>query len=175
METTEKPKKQRKPVPRTAHIEGATRYLIHPDGSITRRGKLVATHAAANGSLKVNLLTDKGYRSTFVVARIVGKAFCPDFKPWLRPVYRNGNRNDCRPSNLKWVPVADVMAPTGGGRRRSCKLTEEQVATIRRSSLGAEVCAKLYGVSVGHIYDIRAGRAWSCTINRKGARDEQAA
>lgn len=38
------------------------------------------------------------------VARLVGEAFNAGFAKNLVPIYRNGDRSDCRPCNLKWVP-----------------------------------------------------------------------
>lgn len=59
------------------------------------------------GSLTVTVKKD-GYNTNVRIARLVGEVFCRGFHPSLRPIHRNGDRSDCRPRNLKWVPPSKV-------------------------------------------------------------------
>jgi len=42
------------------------------------------------------------------IARLVGAAFCPDFRADLLPKHINGDKTDCRAKNLLWVPRREV-------------------------------------------------------------------
>jgi hypothetical protein len=59
------------------------------------------------GSLRLGI-TYKGRTEAYVVARLVGDAFCKDYRPHLRAVYRDGDRSNCNAKNLKWVPQSQV-------------------------------------------------------------------
>lgn len=73
------------------------------------------------GSLTVTV--KKGdYTTNVRIARLVGEAFCRRYDPSLRPIYRNGDRSDCRPRNLKWVPPSQV---TGNPYSKNPRKTED--------------------------------------------------
>jgi hypothetical protein len=160
------------PLPKTKRvnvlpIKGASRYTVDRQARVrnVNTGKLIPTQTSKHGALKVNLVLDAGYRTTLVLARVIGEAFCPAFRRWLRPKHKNGKKHDCRPSNLLWVPVRAVSVAPVGAARCTAKLTEEKVDLIRRSTLSARELAGNMGVTSGHIYDIRAGRAWGHSVN----------
>ena len=105
-------------------------------------------------------LTVNGYSSVKVVDRLVGEAFCPDYAPHLRAVYKNGNRADVRASNLKWVSVADVSVPPRGNAKRTSKLTPEQVLEIREAEGTLLAIAAKYGVNDSTISAIKRRATW---------------
>ena len=54
------------------------------------------------------------------LARLVGAAFCPSFKPELRQVYKDGDKTNCAASNLKWVSQSKVTgSPYSRNPKRS--------------------------------------------------------
>ena len=71
-------------------------------GQVRVRGKNRKAHPSPEGSLSLTINT-KGYNSTVRVVRLVGEAWSKKYHPSLRPVYRDGNRNNVRPSNIRWV------------------------------------------------------------------------
>jgi hypothetical protein len=73
----------------------------------TRRNFIKKTPADSNGHLTVQLSAD-GVPNNLRVARLVGQAFCREFRPWLRPLYLDGNKANCAASNLQWVPQSAV-------------------------------------------------------------------
>lgn len=82
-------------------------YEISNRGQL-RSGALIRKASRDHtGSLVVTVRKD-GYTTNVRIARLVGEVFCPSYHPSLRPVYRNGDRTDCRPCNLRWVPVSKV-------------------------------------------------------------------
>lgn len=93
-------------------IPSLPKYEASTEGRIREfRGKRVLpTYPDAYGSLIVNTCYC-GVQSTKRVARLVGEAWSRAFKPHLRPIHRDGNRSNCAPTNLKWVPVSQVSRP----------------------------------------------------------------
>lgn len=150
-------------------IAGAARYTLDRSGVVRRAKtqKVIRPCLSAYGALKVNLLMDAGYRTSCVVARLVGAQFCPTYKAYLWPVYRNGDRSDVRPSNLKWVAASTLIKCPRGAARKTAKLSEADVAAIRKGKTSHQDMAHHYGVSAAHIADIRAGRAWGHSFNKK--------
>lgn len=83
--------------------------------------------------------------------------------------HRNGNKTDCRLSNLRYGThsenYADRVAHGGGNqgsRHGMARLTEHEVKEIRQLSddLTDEVLAKMFFVSPRHINAIVFRRAW---------------
>lgn len=93
-----------KPVP------GFAPYEVSDLGNIRRgpTGRNLKRQKSACGIGHMLTVSIKGEKTTVRVARIVGAAFCPDFREDLYPVFRNGNTNDYRAKNLRWVPRSVV-------------------------------------------------------------------
>ncbi len=93
-----------KPVP------GFVPYEVSDLGNIRRgpTGRNLKRQKSACGIGHMLTVSIKGEKTTLRVARIVGAAFCPDFDPELVPTFRNGNTNDYRAKNLKWVSRSEV-------------------------------------------------------------------
>lgn len=82
--------------------------------------------------------------------------------------HNNGKPADNRLSNLRYdTPKgnnADKLrhgTHIFGEAQGSARLTREEVRRIRDSKLTGVALAKEYGVSPGHICNIRKGKAWS--------------
>ena len=132
-------------------IPGASQFTVFPDGRVMRGDVSARIYPHPKyGTLKASVLMDRGYWTMFVVSRLVGKAFCPEFREELRPIHINGDKTDCRASNLRWVPASAVTP--GGGLR---KLTDRQLEDIRSSDEPTAVLALRHGVSKVHVRYLR--------------------
>jgi hypothetical protein len=84
--------------------------------------KILSINTDTNGILMVNT-NYRGASASRRVCRLVGEAWSRCFKPELRTFYRDGNRSNCQPSNLKWVPQSKV---TGAPFSRNPKPTNQK-------------------------------------------------
>lgn len=90
-------------------VPSLPRYEASNLGNVRIRWKQqpLAVWRDPNGIKTVNTYMN-GCGSNQRVARLVGEAWCRSFKPHLRTVYRDGDRENCRPSNLKWVSQSSI-------------------------------------------------------------------
>jgi hypothetical protein len=90
------------------NIPSTPGYQISNLGRLrTLAGKVRKPCKDHTGSLTVALRI-KDYNTTVRIARLVGEVFCKAYRPDRRPIYRNGDRSDCRPCNLRWVSASKV-------------------------------------------------------------------
>ena len=68
---------------------------------------------------------------------------------------RIDNNKGYFPGNCRWV-TNQINCQNNG----NCKLTFQMAKEIKYSGISAKEEAKKYGVSVGHIHQIRSGRTW---------------
>lgn len=96
-------------------------YEVNHLGQVRQRFRkdILKTFLDAEGSLTVNTRQD-GCPASRRVARLVGEVFNHGFHPDKRPTYRDGNRANCTPTNLKWVSQSKV---TGHPFSRNPKTT----------------------------------------------------
>lgn len=73
-----------------------------------RRNKFIKTWHDAQGYLRVTFSV-KNKQTSYKLHRLVGDAFIenPDNKPQIN--HKNGNKSDCRASNLEWVTARENM------------------------------------------------------------------
>lgn len=89
--------------------------------------------------------------------------------------HKDGDKANSHLSNLEYVTVREnnrhalkmgLKVSVGGtDTSRTARLSREQVAEIRASSESALECAKRFGVSKKHIYEIRRGHVWKDGIS----------
>lgn len=96
-------------------------YRVSNLGRLRRGDRLCSLSRDRSGAVVI-AVEKNGYTTTLRIARLVGAAFCKNFRPELRAVYRNGNREDCRPRNLKWVRQSEVTgAPYSKNRKNATR------------------------------------------------------
>lgn len=78
------------------------------DGRVRVDGKDRKTTWVENTRALVLTLEINGYGTMVRVVRLVGEAWSRTFKPTLSPVFRDGNRRNVRPSNIRWVSRSKV-------------------------------------------------------------------
>ena len=81
-------------------------YLVSREGRVVkeRRGQaFLNVPSALNkcGKPTVQLKVD-GIYSTYVVERLVGELFCGSYSKDKIPHYKDGNRENVNPKNVKW-------------------------------------------------------------------------
>lgn len=145
-------------------------------------GKIIAAMINYGGYLSVKLCLNDRRQVRRSVHRLVCEAFhglppSPDHEAR----HRNGDRFDNRSGNLGWATPKENMADQKmhgtallGGRNHATRLTEQQVAEIRRAYAETmatglprlppgwrPMMAERYGVTDSHISQITSGRCWN--------------
>lgn len=143
------------------YVEWKTRW-----GNTGRRWKdgQILQPVSHRGYLAVSVTLGK-YRC-WHVHQLVAAAFhgpCPE---GLVIDHKNTNKHDNRPDNLEYVTNTENVKrqyATGllsnlGETNGKAKLTRESIIEIRRSAESDEALASRFGVSAGHIYNLRSKR-----------------
>lgn len=125
------------------------------------------------GTLRAIRRWDDGAETAFRVHDVVWEAFHGRSVPAGQLViHSNGDRTDCRISNLECLPAREArrrnrehrsLSYISTGDHHCAKLTLEQVAEIRSSSEPAVDLAGRFGVHQSAIGKIRHGQNWKRT------------
>lgn len=160
----------------------------HPDYIVSDQGDV--RHRRVNAQFLVGDTDPKGYRRVglggkhYRVARLVCEAFhgpCPQGRECG---HLNGNKNDNSAANLAWVTRSENARHTvQHGRHRgaenlspgvgvgedhpNCRYSDDLVAEMRASGLGARRLSRTYGISKSHAGRVLAG------LNRAESGDAQ--
>lgn len=133
----------------------------------TTSGRVLSQRVGTGGYLNVCLCKDN-CKKTFVVHRLVARAFLdnPEGKPEVN--HKNGIRADNRAENLEWVTRSEnerhayeVLGKSPQAywkdkpRKFARKFTDEQVMLIRQDARPNSKIAAEYGVSKTAIRDIK--------------------
>lgn len=93
-------------------IAGGGRFEVSNKGGVRRRdlfGRITRVAVGRNMAGKLSVYVRVGGQSRQVpIDRLVGEAFCAAFRPHLRAQFINGDRDDLRPSNLRWATVSEI-------------------------------------------------------------------
>lgn len=131
-----------------------------------------------NGYLTVQLSFNKTAK-TYLLHRLVAEVFIGEpLKDKYFVNHKNGNKTDCRLSNLEYVSAKEnSLHAVGAGliksgeKHLSAKLTESQVKDIYERIKNGEKLkdiAKFYGVVHGAIGNIRSGSTWKSLYKDSG-------
>lgn len=131
------------------------------------RGKILAPGSHPDGHLLVNLsIGNKPHMRR--VHCLVLLTFVGEPPAGMEGCHNNGKPTDNRLSNLRYdTPKgnnADKLrhgTHQRGEAQGAARLRREDVRQIRSSNLPGVTLAKQYGVSRGHICNIRRGKSWS--------------
>lgn len=129
------------------------------------KSRIIKPVLTSRGYLRVELFKD-GKPKTFLVHRLVAKAFIsnPESKPFIN--HRDGNKLNNHVSNLEWCTSSENMRHAlAAGLQKSgqdnylAKLTNEQARLIRDNPLDLTQLqlADLFGISQGTISAIQLG------------------
>ena len=142
---------------------------LHHYAEISNLGRLrhsqtkrtVATWPDINGHL-CSSLRFQGNQTSVRISRLVGAAFCPSYRQHLRPFYVDGNKTNCRATNLKWVPMSRLCNPPIGARQGRSRLTEKQALAILRNHPNEKISAisARHKVSTTTIYNLIHRITW---------------
>lgn len=118
-----------------------------------------------NGYLRV-CLSGKHYS----VHRLVAESFIPKIENKTYINHLDGNKSNNLASNLEWCTAKEnsnhkfangLHIPLKGERHNKAKLSEMDVAEIRRSDESVAILSARYRVNRTCIYKIKTGKAWS--------------
>jgi hypothetical protein len=109
-----------------------TTYEISNDGQVRSNGwrkipKKIGSDVNGSPTFQIRC-NDDAYNLR--VARVVGRAFCPEFHEDLRPVHKDGNRANCAAKNLKWVPRSQVTGIPYSKTPRPCTKTTQTTQNL---------------------------------------------
>lgn len=140
---------------------GRVRSLKNPDNPVILKQFTIRHYPSVNFVSGLR-------RASKRVHRLVALAFlgpAPSERHIVRHV--DGNPGNNRVDNLSWGTFEENEKDKGshgtaltGERHHQSKLTENDVRVIRCSSQSCEELSKKFGVSSGHIYNIRRRRFW---------------
>ena len=92
-------------------IEGFDYYEVSNLGNVRKLLPFGRTHqrtVSMDRGHNVIQIKQDGICHSLRISRLVGAAFCKDFKQEFRPIFKDGNKANCQALNLKWVPVSQV-------------------------------------------------------------------
>lgn len=152
-------------------VRGLDRQIRHPRGSLRLwPGRVLRASPMSNGYLQVSLCKD-GNRAVRTLHSVVAEAFHGLAPPKQEVAHDNGERYDCRASNLSWKTRAANHADkvrhgtTNRGERQGLsKMTDAKVRRARRLARIGHTHARiaaLSGVSRSNISRIIRGEQWS--------------
>lgn len=141
--------------------------IVEAKGSGTRleSGRVMASNIGGRGYFQVTMVSDLGKRKTLTLHRLIAKSFIPNTLDLEQINHIDGVKTNNSISNLEWcTPTQNLQhARDTGLRRRSLKLTEDDVLSIRKMSENGESrrdIASMYSVSVPAICGIINRRYW---------------
>jgi hypothetical protein len=150
-------------------INGFDKYKISNQGRIKslKWGKERILKPGGNGRYVIVILSLKCKASSFLVHRLVAKAFIenPENKPNINHV--NGIKTDNRAVNLEWCTQLENIQHSyesglsnSGEKHHKSKLTEIQVAEIRKSDLSQKELSIIYNIGQKSINSIINKKSW---------------
>ena len=152
-------------------VKSLTRKVKHRNSYVTVRGRILKPGLTGGNNRTrkgghywtVGLCKNGTVRSQYVHI-LVAEAFVPNPNNLPEVNHKDGNKLNCKASNLEWVTKSEqALHATKNGLRAIQKLTAEQVSEIKRRLRKGEVqkrIAERFNASQNLITDIKKGRLW---------------
>jgi len=159
--------------PEWRECKGFPDYEVSSVGEVRRAGRVLKPWRHRLGYLTLNLRANNASHRRYI-HRLVAETFIGAAPPRHEIDHINGQRDDNRAVNLRWVTHAENMAaraPGTRGTRRDGALTEQQAIEIRRrrkDGVPLLDVAREFGITVGMVSHIARGRRWKYLV---GAED----
>lgn len=141
-------------------------HLPYRNNDTSKLPHLLKPSKDKDGYKKVILRID-GKRKDFRIAVLVAEAWHGPRPEGQIVRHLDGSKANDIPKNLKWGTPKENSYDAKqhgtyvhGARVQTCKLKENDVKTIKRSTESHAELAKKFNVSIGAIWHIRAGRTW---------------
>lgn len=152
------------------HLPVGDVYEASSHGRIRKKGGDLVALVEQHGYLVVRLNLF-GWQKNFKVHRLIAATFLGQMpSPEAQVNHISGIKTDNRACNLEWVTPVDNVAHarengllTLGSRRKSAKLTEQDVVAIRHKracGVKLKALADEFGVSEPTIKALLYGRSW---------------
>lgn len=150
--------------------EGQIRRVTKSSNNRYPAGHILKANPNPNGYLLVCLSRDGKNKWMYLHSLVCTAFHGPRPSPKMQCCHENGDRLDCRESNLRWdTRKANELdkikhgTHNRGERHGLAKLTDDQVIEIKEALLAGRSqrsLAKKYGVSQTTIYSIKVGKRW---------------
>ena len=142
------------------------RYEVSDIGRVKGPKGLLKTRPHPKGYVWIDLY-DHGARRSFLIHRLVATNFIPNPSQCPQVNHKDGNKTNNVVSNLEWCSAAENIIHAvrllglRGENRCNCKLTNEQVRSIRRDARLHREIATDYGIDGSRVSRIKSGKEWS--------------
>lgn len=117
----------------------------------------------SNGYSAVNL-TNGNKRKQYNIHVLVLSAFVCDRPAGYDACHNDGNRSNCKLSNLRWDSRKNNHADKikhGTVQHNIKKITKEIADTIKKLNISNKDIASMYGISKTQVWRVKTGRSWA--------------
>ena len=141
------------------------RYEVSDTGQVKGPRGLRKPFFTYKGYAQVDIWK-QGTRRNFLLHRLVAIHFIPNPNKCPQVNHKDGNKTNNAVSNLEWCTAAENnnhavrLLRLHGENLYNCKLTNEQVRSIRSDTRVQRVIAADYGISQPVVGQIKSGKAW---------------
>lgn len=141
-------------------------YEVSDTGQVKGPKGLLKTRPHPKGYAMIDLYRH-GTRKSFLIHRLVAIHFIPNPNQCSQVNHKDGNKTNNAFSNLEWCSASENnshairLLGLRGENRYNCKLTNEQVRSIRTDARPYRNIAADYGIALSGVSRIKSGKEWS--------------
>lgn len=132
------------------------RMWCYPQGR--RKGKWFKFNRSKKKYIQVGLKQKGQERIYRYLHRVVAKAFIPNPENKKQVNHKNGDRYDCKVTNLEWMTAREnIQHAVDTGLNPYLKLSLSQkmeICRYRSEGTPAKALSKMYGINVNNVYKI---------------------
>ena len=139
------------------------RYEVSDTGQVKGLRGLLKPNFRTDGYVHASLWKH-GTRRCFQIHRLVAIYFIPNPNQYPQVNHKDGNKTNNVVSNLEWCSAVEnaihavSLFGLHGENRYNCKLTDEQVRSIRTDTRPQRTIAAHYGINRSHVSKIKSGK-----------------